>query len=58
MDLPFSRSFFSEETTKHIPIVIISTKDQAIDRVWGIRQGACDYLTKPISEQQLIDVVE
>ena len=45
-------------TTKHIPIVIVSTKDQATDRVWGKRQGACDYLTKPIDEQQLIDVIK
>ncbi|MCU4474152.1 response regulator [Acinetobacter bereziniae] len=41
-------------TTKHIPIVIVSTKDQETDRVWGKRQGACDYLTKPIDENQLI----
>lgn len=52
-----TRQITRNETTKHIPIVIISTKDQEIDRVWGIRQGACDYLTKPVGEQQLIDVV-
>ncbi|WP_374666662.1 PleD family two-component system response regulator [Acinetobacter sp.] len=45
-------------TTKHIPIVIVSTKDQATDRVWGKRQGASDYLTKPVDEQQLIDVIK
>ena len=45
-------------TTKHIPVVIVSTKDQATDRVWGKRQGACDYLTKPVDENQLIDVIK
>ena len=45
-------------TTKHIPIVIVSTKDQDTDRVWGRRQGACDYLTKPIDETQLITVIK
>ncbi len=45
-------------TTKHIPIVIVSTKDQDTDRVWGKRQGACDYLTKPIDETQLITVIK
>ena len=45
-------------TTKHIPIVIVSTKDQDTDRVWGKRQGACDYLTKPIDESQLISVIK
>ena len=44
--------------TKHIPIVIVSTKDQDTDRVWGKRQGACDYLTKPIDETQLISVIK
>ena len=45
-------------TTKHIPIVIVSTKDQDTDRVWGKRQGACDYVTKPIGESQLISVIK
>lgn len=53
-----TRQISRHETTKHIPIVIVSTKDQATDRVWGKRQGACDYLTKPIEEQQLIDVIK
>lgn len=44
--------------TKHIPIVIVSTKDQETDRVWGKRQGACDYLTKPIDENQLINTIK
>ena len=44
--------------TKHIPVVIVSTKDQDTDRVWGKRQGAIDYLTKPIDENQLINVIK
>ena len=44
--------------TSHIPVVIVTTKDQETDRVWGKRQGASDYLTKPIDEQQLIDVIK
>lgn len=43
--------------TKHIPIIIVSTKDQETDRVWGKRQGARDYLTKPIEETSLIRVI-
>lgn len=53
-----TRQISRHEATKHIPIVIVSTKDQATDRVWGKRQGACDYLTKPIEEKQLIDVIK
>ena len=43
--------------TQHIPVVIVSTKDQATDRLWGKRQGAKDYLVKPVEEEQLIDVI-
>lgn len=44
--------------TKHIPVVIVSTKDQATDRLWGKRQGAKDYLVKPVDEEKLIDTIK
>ncbi|KAF0808378.1 type IV pili response regulator PilH [Alcanivorax xiamenensis] len=44
--------------TRHIPIVIVTTKDQETDRVWGKRQGARDYLTKPVDEAVLLETVE
>lgn len=53
-----TRQITRDEDTKHIPVVIVSTKDQATDRVWGKRQGAIDYLIKPIEEKQLIDVIK
>ncbi|WP_396232463.1 PleD family two-component system response regulator [Acinetobacter baumannii] len=53
-----TRQITRDEDTKHIPVVIVSTKDQATDRVWGNRQGAIDYLIKPIEEKQLIDVIK
>jgi len=40
--------------TAHIPVLLVSTKDQETDRIWGMRQGAADYLTKPVNEQVLI----
>jgi twitching motility two-component system response regulator PilH len=43
--------------TSSIPVVIVSTKDQETDRVWGKRQGARDYLTKPIEEVALMRVI-
>ncbi len=43
--------------TGHIPVIIISAKDQDADRVWGARQGAMDYLTKPVEDRVLIDAV-
>jgi len=43
--------------TAHIPVVIVTTKDQETDRVWGKRQGAKDYLTKPVDESLLLQVI-
>ena len=43
--------------TAHIPVVIVTTKDQETDRVWGKRQGASDYLTKPVDETLLMNVI-
>jgi twitching motility two-component system response regulator PilH len=45
------------ESTKHIPIVICSTKDAETDVVWGLRQGAKDYLIKPVDERALLDKI-
>ncbi|ENU81459.1 MULTISPECIES: response regulator [Acinetobacter] len=53
-----TRQITRAEKTKHIPIIIVSTKDQATDRVWGKRQGARDYLTKPVEEEALIEVIK
>jgi twitching motility two-component system response regulator PilH len=44
--------------TAHIPIIIVTTKDQETDRVWGKRQGAKDYLTKPVDEKVLLETVD
>ena len=44
--------------TNRIPVVICSSKNQDIDRIWGMRQGAAAYLTKPFSKEQLIRIVE
>jgi len=43
--------------TQHIPVIIVTTKDQETDRVWGRRQGASDYLTKPVDEAVLIETI-
>ncbi|SPL71620.1 response regulator [Acinetobacter stercoris] len=53
-----TRQITRAEKTRHIPVVIVSTKDQDIDRVWGKRQGATDYLIKPVDETQLIQVIQ
>ena len=43
-----TRTLSRNEQTKHIPIIVCSSKGQETDKIWGLRQGALDYLTKPI----------
>jgi twitching motility two-component system response regulator PilH len=52
-----TRAISREPTTKHIPVILVTTKDQDTDRVWGMRQGAKAYLTKPFSEAELSEVI-
>lgn len=53
-----TRQITREATTQHIPVIIVSTKDQATDRLWGKRQGAKDYLVKPVDENKLIEIIK
>jgi twitching motility two-component system response regulator PilH len=53
-----TRSITREPSTKHVPIVLVTTKDQDTDRVWGMRQGAKAYITKPFSESELADIIQ
>ena len=42
-----TRRLTKNPETAHIPIIMITTKDQETDRIWGLRQGARDYVVKP-----------
>jgi twitching motility two-component system response regulator PilH len=48
-----TRTISKDPETAHIPIVLVTTKDQETDKVWGMRQGAKAYVTKPIKEDEL-----
>src|SRR5690606_30196589 len=52
-----TRSICRDEATRHIPVVLVTTKDQDTDRVWGMRQGARAYITKPFNEADLGEVI-
>lgn len=49
-----TRMLHRDEATAQIPIIILSTKDQPTDRTWGLRQGAVDYLVKPVDMTALL----
>ena len=52
-----TRKITTQEATKHIPVIMVTTKDQTTDRVWAQRQGAKGYLTKPVNEQELLQTI-
>ena len=52
-----TRSITRDPATKHIPVILVTTKDQETDKVWGMRQGAKAYITKPFNENQLVEVI-
>ena len=52
-----TRTLSREATTKHIPVILVTTKDQDTDRVWGMRQGAKAYLAKPFGEEELAELI-
>jgi len=48
-----TRQLSKDAATKDIPIIVVTTKDQETDRVWGMRQGASEFLVKPVDEKAL-----
>lgn len=49
-----TRALSRDEATKDIPIIMCTSKGQETDKVWGMRQGARDYLVKPIDKDELL----
>jgi twitching motility two-component system response regulator PilH len=48
-----TRAITRDEATKHIPVIVCTSKRLETDRIWGMRQGAKDYVMKPIDEKEL-----
>ncbi|WP_396588170.1 twitching motility response regulator PilH [Bermanella sp. R86510] len=53
-----TRQLTKDPKTEHIPVIIVTTKDQETDKVWGQRQGAKGYLVKPVTEDQLAQTIQ
>jgi len=52
-----TRRLSRNELTSNIPVIFVSTRSNETDRVWGLRQGAKDYVTKPINPETLITAI-
>ncbi|MBW8076954.1 MAG: response regulator [Gallionella sp.] len=49
-----TRAITKDPETQHIPVILCTTKDQETDKVWGLRQGAKDYVVKPVNGPDLL----
>ncbi len=49
-----TRQLARDPATADIPVIMVSTKSLETDRIWGMRQGAVDYIVKPVSEELLV----
>jgi twitching motility two-component system response regulator PilH len=54
----FCRLLRKNPVTKDLPIIICSSKNKEFDRMWGLKQGANVYVTKPFTPAQLIEAVK
>lgn len=53
-----TRTLSRNTETSHIPVVILTSKSGEADRLWGLRQGAKEYLTKPVDPVRLTSIIE
>ncbi|HRD65217.1 MAG TPA: response regulator [Candidatus Competibacter sp.] len=53
-----TRQITKTPSTSHIPVIIVTTKDQETDKIWGARQGAKGYVIKPVEEAMLIETIK
>ena len=49
-----TRAISRDAHTKHIPIILCTSKSQETDKIWGMRQGARDYIVKPVNRDELL----
>jgi twitching motility two-component system response regulator PilH len=49
-----TRKLTKDPKTSSIPVIMITTKDQETDKTWGLRQGAREYLVKPVEKDELL----
>ena len=53
-----TRAITNDETTWHIPVILLTSKDMDSDRIWALRQGATAFMNKPLDHAALLELVE
>jgi twitching motility two-component system response regulator PilH len=49
-----TRAISRDPETKSIPVIMCTSKSQETDKIWGLRQGAKDYVVKPVDREALL----
>ena len=52
-----TRRLTRDPETADIPIIMITAKDQETDKIWGMRQGAVEYVVKPVADKDLVATI-
>jgi twitching motility two-component system response regulator PilH len=52
-----TRQLSKDPATQHIPVIMCTSKNLQTDRIWGLRQGARDYVTKPVRLDELLEKI-
>jgi twitching motility two-component system response regulator PilH len=52
-----TRTINRDQSTSHIPVILCTSKSQDTDRIWGLRQGAKDYVVKPVNPRELLNKI-
>jgi len=50
-----TRALSNDPATRSIPVIMVSSKNQETDRIWGMRQGAVDFIVKPVTPALLLE---
>jgi len=53
-----TRAITKSPASANIPVIICTTKGQETDKAWGLRQGAKDYIVKPVTEKLLMEKIK
>ena len=53
-----TRQLNRDPDTSEIPVILVTTKDQETDRAWGLRQGAREYVVKPVNADELLNKIK
>jgi len=52
-----TRAIKRDDRFKDIPVIMCTSKGLDTDRIWGMRQGASDYIVKPVDSDELLSKI-